>query len=292
MESNAAVTALVAHRTHLLAVAYNILGEAHEAEDIVQDVAEQTLRRPVNVDVVNMRAYLARAVVNRCLDRLERRGREQATYTGPWLPEPLLTALDEDPRPDILPYAVLCLLESLNPTERAVLVLREAFGQDYASVAEICGIREDHCRQLLHRAKEKVRRPLKTPHTDEAKRTVFLQAFMEASFSGDAAGLAALLREDITLYTDGGGKAAAALKPLVGAGTVIRFAAGLGRLPGAADWRAKLIRANGQVATALMDGRTIVAVFIPELEHDGRRATTLYGMRNPDKIFFQPGVTK
>jgi RNA polymerase sigma-70 factor (ECF subfamily) len=260
-----------------------------EAEDVVQDAFEKLLKNPGR-EVAEPKAYLARMVVNGSMDRLEARRKEREAYPGPWLPEPLMQERDEQATADILPYALLCLLEQLSPKERAVLLLREAFDHDYAQIAALCGIREDHCRQLLHRAKEKVQRPLKSPRSHEAEQQRLMQAFLQATFTGDLTTLSALLHRDIVLYTDGGGKASAARNPLHGAETVAKFFAGFGKRPEAATVTHSFASVNGAPALLLWQDGAIISAFMPDLE-DGL-VSTLYVMRNPDKIFFSGPVTK
>jgi RNA polymerase sigma-70 factor (ECF subfamily) len=276
-------------RPYFFAIAYNMLGEVHEAEDIVQDVFEKLLQAPAR-EVAEPKAYLARMVVNRSIDRLEGRRREQEAYPGPWLPEPVMQERDSPATADILPYAIICLLEQLSPLERAVLLLREAFDHDYAQIALLCNIREDHCRQVLHRAKEKVQRPLKERKVDEAAQQRLMQAFLQATFSGDISALSALLHKDIVLYTDGGGKASAARHPLHGAETVAKFFGGFGKRPEAAFVTHSFAWVNGAPALLLWQDGTIISAFMPDIEEGV--VTTLYVMRNPDKIFFSEPVTK
>lgn len=277
------------HRPYFFAIAYNLTGEVHEAEDIIHDVFEKLLQGSASTPA-DAKAYLARMVVNRALDRLEQRKREGATYIGPWLPEPIMTESDESLSEDLLPFAVLCLLEQLNPIERAVLILRDAFAFEYAEIANFCNIREDNCRQIAHRAKERVKRPLRHPHTDDEQQKRLMHSFLEASFSGDIEALSTLLQEDIVLYSDGGGKAAAATKPLVGPLSIAKFFAGFGKRPEAELVTHDYSYVNGQEVVILWYEGVITSVFIPVVE-EGRIAT-LFVLRNPDKIFFTEAVTK
>jgi RNA polymerase sigma-70 factor (ECF subfamily) len=288
MQAEQLTSIYISYRSYLFAIAYNMLGEVQEAEDVVQDVFERLLQGPER-GMEHPKAYLGRMVVNRSIDRLEHKKREREVYPGPWLPTPVMTESREDQPGDILSYAVLCLLESLNPVERAVLILREAFDYDYSEISSLCDIREDHCRQLLHRAKEKVRRPLKVGQTDEARRQELLQKFITACFSGDAVELSELLHRDIMLHADGGGKASAATKPLHGAMNVARFLAGFGAKAEAAAVHYQFVWVNGQAVVVLVQGEQVISIMIPVIE-DGI-ITELQVMRNPDKIFFSSAVT-
>jgi RNA polymerase sigma-70 factor (ECF subfamily) len=168
--------------------------------------------------------------------------------------------------------------------------MREAFDQEYSEIAVLCNIREDHCRQLLRRAREKVQRPIKGQRSDEAEQKRLMQAFLQATFTGDIGALSTLLHKDIVLYTDGGGKAAAARNPLHGAEIVAKFFGGFGKRPEAAFVTHSFAWVNGDPALLLWQDGAIISAFMPELK-DGV-VITLYIMRNPDKIFFSDPVTK
>lgn len=223
------------HRPLLFSIAYRMLGSVVEAEDVVQEAylrwrtAHEVARSP--------KAYLSTVVTRLSIDRLRMEKARREEYVGPWLPEPLLAdpthdadaseplgavALDES-----LSMAFLVLLESLNPTERAVFLLREVFGCGYDQVAHIIGKSEQNCRQIAHRARSSVasRRPRFESSREEGER---LQGgFLEACASGEIESLLSLLSEDVTLYSDGGGRVAAARKPIHGAQDVARFVLGL-----------------------------------------------------------------
>ncbi|MBL1103886.1 RNA polymerase sigma-70 factor [Streptomyces sp. 5-8] len=279
--ADSATEAFVAHRSLLFTVAYEMLGSAADAEDVLQE----TWLRWADVDqqaVRNQRAYLVRITTRQALARLRTLARRRESYVGPWLPEPLLTAPDvaEDVElADSVSMAMMLVLETLAPTERAVFVLREVFGLEYQEIAEAVGKSQAAVRQITHRARAHVaaRRPRGAVSAAETR--AVLGAFQQAVETGDLQGLLDLLAPDVVFLGDGGGVAQAALAPLVGAGQVAPVAAGLSRFGPTALRPAQV---NGYPALVLrLGGRvdTVIAVHIA----DGR-ITGLYAVRNPDKL--------
>lgn len=211
----------------LFSISYRMLGSVMEAEDVVQEAFLRWQRAPED-EVRSPSAYLSTVVTRLCIDRLRSARREQ--YVGPWLPEPLLEEQEITGTADLddsLSMAFLVLLESLTPVERAVFLLREVFDYDYPEIACLVGKSEANCRQIARRARQSVaaRRPrFESPPEQEER---LLDSFLRASLKGDMEALLALLSEDVTLYSDGGGKAQAALKPIFGADRVARFLSGI-----------------------------------------------------------------
>ncbi|MFI9245297.1 RNA polymerase sigma-70 factor [Streptomyces sp. NPDC053086] len=286
--ADAATEAFVAHRNLLFTVAYEMLGSAADAEDVLQE----TWLRWADVDqetVRNQRAYLVRVTTRQALTRLRTLARRRESYVGPWLPEPLLTAPDvaEDIElADSVSMAMLLVLETLTPTERAVFVLREVFGLEYAEIAEAVGKSRAAVRQITHRARAHVaaRRPRGAVSAAETR--AVLGAFHEAVETGDLRGLLDILAPDVVFLGDGGGVAQAAPEPITGAGRVAPLAAGLSRF-GAAALRPAQV--NGYPALVLrLDGKvdTVLAVHIA----DGR-ISGLYAVRNPEKLSRMERVT-
>ncbi len=219
------------HQPLLFSISYRMLGSVMEAEDIVQ---ESFLRweRVDGSEVRSPRAYLSAVATRLCMDQLSSARMRREQYVGPWLPEPLPT----EAGPDIaeatvlresISMAFLVLLESLSPLERAVFLLREVFDYDYHEVSRIVGKSEPNCRQIARRARGAVsaRRPRFEP--SPAKEEQLVERFVEACRSGDLDGLLGLLSEDVTLYSDGGGKTRAALKPIHGPEKISRFLLGI-----------------------------------------------------------------
>ncbi|WP_433199508.1 RNA polymerase sigma-70 factor [Nocardia sp. CA-107356] len=274
-----ATEAFVAHRNLLFTVAYEMLGSAADAEDVLQ---ETWLRwTGVDLDTVrDQRAYLVRIATRQALDRLRTLGRRRESYVGPWLPEPLLTAPDvaEDVElADSVSMAMLLVLETLTPTERAVFVLREVFDLDYDEIAEAVDKSPAAVRQLAYRARAHVaaRRPRGIVSAAETRDV--LEAFHRAIETGDLQNLFDILAPDVVLLTDGGGVVRAALSPVVGADLVARV---LGRI--AATTSLRPAQVNGHPALIIqLEGKvdTIVAMRI-----DDGLITGLYAVRNPEKL--------
>ncbi len=235
------------HRPLLFSVAYGMLGSVMDAEDVVQEAFLRWQRTPRG-EVRSPKAYLSAVVTRLCIDHLRSARARREEYVGPWLPEPLLAdrAAGEPAVVDeALSMAFLVLLESLTPVERAVFLLREIFDYEYAEVSRLVGKSEANCRQIARRARESVaaRRPRfeSSPEQEES----LTQSFLEACLGGDMERLLALLAEDVTLYSDGGGKTRAALNPIRGADKVARFLAGiLGKVP--PGFVARRTRVNGR----------------------------------------------
>ncbi|MCX4730877.1 RNA polymerase sigma-70 factor [Streptomyces sp. NBC_01363] len=270
--------AFVAHRNLLFTVAYEMLGSAADAEDVLQetwlrwaDIDHDTVRDP--------RAFLVRITTRQALTRLRMLRRRKESYIGPWLPEPLLTAPDvaEDIElADSVSMAMLLVLETLAPTERAVFVLREVFDLGYDEIAQAVDKTPAAVRQIAHRARAHVaaRRPREV--VSPARMRSALAAFQQAVETGDLQRLLDMIAPDVVLLTDGGGVVQAALEPVVGAGTV---AAVLSRLTSASLQSAQV---NGYPALILRTGCAIDAVLAVRLE--GGLITGLYAVRNPEKL--------
>ncbi|GAA1357790.1 RNA polymerase sigma-70 factor [Saccharothrix algeriensis] len=278
-----ATEAFLTHRNLLFTVAYELLGSAADAEDVLQE----TWLRWVGVDLAGVRdrrAYLVRIAARQALGRLRALGRRRESYVGPWLPEPLLTAPDvaEDVElADSVSMAVLLVLETLAPTERAVFVLREVFALAYDEIAAAVDKSPAAVRQIAHRARAHVaaRRPRGVVSPAEARTA--LDAFRLAIETGDLQRLVDVLAPDVVLLGDGGGVKQAVLRPVVGADRVARLlAAGLPRIRAAVS--VEPVQVNGGPALLLrLDGEvdSVVAVRV-----EGGLVTGLYTVRNPEKL--------
>ncbi|MEH1057377.1 RNA polymerase sigma-70 factor [Micromonospora sp. CPCC 206171] len=278
-----ATEAFLAHRNLLFTVAYEMLGSAADAEDVLQE----TWLRWAGVDlgtVRDQRAYLIRITTRQALGRLRTLGRRKESYVGPWLPEPLLTTPDvaEDVElADSVSMAMLLVLETLTPTERAVFVLREVFDVGYDEIAEAVDKSQAAVRQIAHRARAHVaaRRPRGVVSAAEARDA--LEAFRRAAETGDLQSLLDILAPDVVLLGDGGGVKQAVPRPIVGADKVARLlVAGLGRLADTASLRPAQV--NGYPALIFWQAGeldTVVAVRI-----DDGLITGLYAVRNPEKL--------
>ncbi len=255
-----------AHRRLLFTVAYRMLGSVADAEDTVQD-AWLRWSAAGRDDVADPRAWLVRTTTRLALDRLGSARARRETYVGPWLPEPLLTDAAGDPADDAVlgeevSLALLVVLETLSPAERAVFVLREVFGVPAGEVAAALGRSEAAVRQLAHRAREHVaaRRPRSVAGRQELREVT--ERFLAACVGGDVDALLAALAPGAVLVTDGGGRAKAALRPITGADKVARFlTAVVGGGAASADLRMGLAEVNGQPGVAAWsDAGPIAAV--------------------------------
>ncbi|MCT9092242.1 RNA polymerase sigma-70 factor [Streptomyces sp. ASQP_92] len=284
-----ATEAFVAHRNLLFTVAYEMLGSAADAEDVLQE----TWLRWAGVDlgaVRDRRAYLVRITTRQALARLRTLGRRKESYVGTWLPEPLLTApdvADDVELADSVSMAMLLVMETLAPTERAVFVLREVFGLEYEEIAGAVGKSRAAVRQIAHRARAHVaaRRPRGSVSPGETR--VVLDAFRRAATTGDLRGLLDVLAPDVVFMGDGGGIKQAILRPVRGSDKVARLLiGGLGKATAAS---LRPTRVNGHPALVLhLDGEvdTVVAVRIEE-----GRISGLYAVRNPEKLAYMRDET-
>ena len=281
--TDAATEAFAAHRNLLFTVAYEMLGSAADAEDVLQE----TWLRWVGVDleqVRDQRAYLVRITTRQALNRLRTLKRRKEAYVGPWLPEPLLTAPDvaEDVElAESLSMALMLVLETLSPTERAVFVLREAFDVSYDEIAAAVDKSPAAVRQIAHRARRHVdaRRPRETvsPTTTQAA----LESFRSALETGDLQGFLDVLAPDVVLMSDGGGLRQAAPRPITGADKVARFIIG-GTRKVQAPLTTDLTVVNGNPALVLRLNGEIDGVVAFRFEDT--RITGLYYVRNPEKL--------
>ena len=267
-------------RPYLFTISYNMLGMIEESEDIVQDVFEKWIH--VN-DVNEPKYYLGKMVVNKSINRLNELKKQRETYVGEWLPEPYIT-FEENSLPTI-EYGLLFLLEKLNPVERAVFILRESFGEDYGFISEITGEKEENCRQILHRSHEKLQRNTNRSF-DKTKQSELTQAFLMALHQQDQTVLNKILKNDIELYSDGGGKRAAALKPLFGIDRVLKFLTGVVKLPDVQnqEFEVKQVFING-LPGAIIYNHTLGEVdSMQYVEWDDKGINKLLFVRNPDKL--------
>ncbi|MFH5212066.1 RNA polymerase sigma-70 factor [Antrihabitans spumae] len=278
-----ATKAFTEQRNLLFTIAYQMLGSAADAEDVLQEVWLRWVDVELD-DVRDQRAYLVRVTTRQALSQLRRVGRRRESYVGNWLPEPLLTSPDvaEDVElADSVSMAMLLVLETLAPTERAVFVLREVFALEYDEIADAIDKNPAAVRQIAHRARAHVaaRRP-RGPVSAAASRHA-LDAFRRAIETGDLQGLVDVLAPDVVLLGDGGGVAQTVPRPVVGAARVARlFAVGLPRVAG--RFTVEPAQINGCPALILrLDGEIddVVAVRI-----DDGLISGLYIVRNPAKM--------
>ncbi len=271
-------------RPRLKRLAYRMLGSVSEAEDVVQDAWIRWDRAGATAD--NPQAWLVQATTRLCLDRLKSARSRRETYVGPWLPEPLIEEIADDPveRAEDVSVAFLLALERLSPLERAVFLLHDVFDQDYAAIATTLKRTEPAVRQLAARARAHVQDAKPRFVVPQDKALKLASAFMQAVSAHDMTTLSGLLAEDAVMISDGGGKRTAALRPMIGREDVMLLLKGLA-------WRgawdgytasARAVMING-LPGAVIDSPDGVQTIAFEADAHGKLAA-IYIMRNPDKL--------
>jgi RNA polymerase sigma-70 factor (ECF subfamily) len=268
----------------LFGIAYRMLGTVTDAEDIVQ---EAFLRRQqtTGVQVLSEKSYLAAAVTRLCIDHLRSARVRCERYVGPWLPEPLAARLPTDPMlqvelADSLSTAFLVMLENLTPLERAVFLLHEVFDYGHIEIGRFLGKSPANCRQILKRARNRLagHRPRLCVSHQTTEQTVI--RFLDVCSGGDLDGLLSVLAEGVTFCSDGGGKVAATLRPLVGARKVARFLLAIRRR--LAGFALRTLALEGQIGVVIFANGNLDSVLTFEVDEEGIQA--IYSVRNPDKL--------
>lgn len=288
--SDTATEVFVAHRELLFSIVYNMLGTVTDTEDVLQETWLSWTARsadPGAERIGNPRGYLVRIAVNQALARQATIRRRRETYVGPWLPEPLVSA--EDAADAAVPaesvsIALLVVLETLSPLERAVFVLHEVFGYGHSEIAGILERSPAAIRQLGHRAREHVhaRRPRFQVEPEVRQRVT--ERFVAATVGGDLEALMALLAPDVTLWSDGGGKVPRAnLHPVHGRDKVARLLIGVATRP-PDGLRVGYRRANGDPSVLLLVGNTPFAVMVLDPAQHGEQVSVIYAVANPEKL--------
>ncbi|WP_020617269.1 sigma-70 family RNA polymerase sigma factor [Paenibacillus daejeonensis] len=274
----------------LTAVAYRMLGSHSEAEDAVQDVFV-TLSRQTELEIEHPRAYLIKMVTNRALNMMKAAPRSREHYPGLWLPEPILDSVQDDgPQTQLLQrerlgYALLVLLQTCTPPERAVYVLRESVGCDYKEIAEMLGKTEAACRKIYSRAAAKLGVMTLSEDSTRLDNAMdrFVQAFTTAVNSGSFDGFLRLIAEDATLLSDGGGIVRSALRPILGRERIAAFFTGIAR-KGSLIGRLRPIRLSGQSGLLLERAGLLPMAFALEPVPDGSAIGAIYLISNPHKL--------
>jgi RNA polymerase sigma-70 factor, ECF subfamily len=274
-------TEFVALRPLLFSVAYRITGSRADTEDILQEayLRWQTVDQE---SIESPRAFLTTMVSRLSLDTLKAARRKREVYIGPWLPEPVLGPMNEPAElAESLSFAFLHLLESLKPQERTAFLMHDVFDNSYAEVAEMLETSEVNARQMVSRARTHLRAERPKRRVDPQKHEHLFGEFMRACAEGDASTLLALLKQDVVLYSDGGGKASAAINPVTGAERVIRFLVGLTKKP-VGDIGGYLTLVNGSPgAVVTVDGNPYCVLTV---EFENETIRTVYFILNPDKL--------
>ncbi|SHN24503.1 RNA polymerase sigma factor SigJ [Actinacidiphila paucisporea] len=298
-----ATAVFLSHRELLFSVVYNMLGSVSDTEDVLQETWLAWTRRSAGTlgeDIDNPRAYLVRIAANQALARQASISRRRETYIGPWLPEPLATGAPEAAdlpqaaqaadvaesalRGESVSMAMLVVLETLTPLERAVFVLHEVFGYPHTETAEILERSPSAIRQLAHRAREHVQARRPRYQADRQLQRQVTERFIAAALGGDLTDLMSLLAPDVTLWTDGGGKANAALRPVSGREKVAKLIGGYAanRLPASVDIRYRQV--NGDPSVVVFSDGSPTAVMVVDLDAAGDRISDVYLVTNPDKL--------
>lgn len=267
---------------YLLRVACNLLGSYADAQDVVQDVTLKYLEMHLE-DIQSENAYLVRMTVNTCLNALKKRSRMQ--YVGLWLPEPAISQVfdsgyNEQEARDTLTYELLFLLEHVSPKERAVFVLREAFGYSYDEIAEILPITSENARQLMVRCRKKIegkRHESRLTPSYQQKAELFVQLIA----SNDLEGLAELLTKDITVISDGGGHVNAARVPVTGQKKVAGFFLNIARMAGFIP-KVTFGEVLGQPAIYMFQEEQLIAVYVLSIAEE--KIARIYISMNPEKL--------
>jgi len=276
------------HRELLFSVVYNLLGSVADTEDVLQETWLSWSRRDGG-PITNPRAYLVRIGVNHALARQASISRRRETYVGSWLPEPVVTEVQAAGgaqaalRNEAVSMALLVVLETLTPLERAVFVLHEVFGYAHTEIGEILGRSPAAVRQLAHRAREHVHARRPRFHADPLVQRQVTERFLTAALGGDLEALLRLLAPDVTLWTDSGGKTGWALRPVQGRDRVATaIVKGSARRPD--DLEITYRTVNGDPSAVLFGHNAPFAVMVLDLSDDGERVEGVYVVSNPDKL--------
>jgi RNA polymerase sigma-70 factor, ECF subfamily len=268
----------------LFGLAYRMLGSRAEAEDIVQEAYVRWHQVSAG-NIENPEAWLITTTSRLAIDRLRRLKTEREAYVGQWLPEPIITDAPPDRHLDLaddLSIAFLTLLERLAPEERAAFLLHDVFDVGYGKIASVIERSEAACRQVVHRARERVRGDRKRFDVSESAKATMLNRFTAAMQARDEQALLALFAPDATWTADGGGKTGAARQPIVGAERIARLAIGLWDKFWADDRTLEIATVNGETGLCLRDGNRLTATL--SIATDGERIFALYAVVNPDKL--------
>ncbi len=278
-------------RPLLFSIAYRMTSSVVDSEDLIQDTFEKWMEitsnnTPSSKAIQHPKAYLCKALSNQCINYLKKQQRAREQYKGTWLPEPLVMqhpALEQVDHTSNLSYGIMRLLEQLNPLERAIYLCKESFDFNYSELANIFEKRPDHCRQLYHRASDKLQKGKKRFEVKLQQQQQLLQLFSKAAQKGEINALLQFLKEDIAFYSDGGGKVAAALNILRGKTIVSKFIVGVIRkMDSSYRVLPTIINQSLGMIVRHKDSNQIMGVFVFEWDNDLIQG--IYAVRNPDKL--------
>jgi RNA polymerase sigma-70 factor (ECF subfamily) len=284
--ATANVEIFAGHRDRLFGIAYRMLGSRADAEDVLQDAWLRWHEQDAS-ELRSTEAWLTTMVTRLAIDRLRAAKAQRAAYFGPWLPEPLaeIEVATPESRAEFasdVSVAFMHLLERLGEEERAAFVLHDVFDCDYDDIAETLGKTPAACRQLVHRARERVTTERRRFRVDEAARIDMLKRFMAAAESGDFDAIKSMFTPDALMTSDGGGKAIAVFRPLLGAARIARLWWAISRRPEAPGIERRLVRINGEVGVAFYFRGRLHSV--ATVDTDGERIHNYYSISNPDKL--------
>jgi RNA polymerase sigma-70 factor (ECF subfamily) len=285
-QATANVEIFARHRDRLFGIAYRMLGSRADAEDVLQDAWLRWHEQDAS-ELRSTEAWLTTMVTRLAIDRLRAAKAQRAAYLGPWLPEPLAEMEVVTPESHAefasdVSVAFMHLLERLGEEERAAFVLHDVFDCDYDDIAETLGKTPVACRQLVHRARERVTSERRRFRVDEAARIDMLKRFMAAAESGDFEAIKSMFTPDALMTSDGGGKAVAVIRPLLGAARIARLWWAISRRPEAPGIERRLVRVNGEVGVAFYFRGRLHSV--ATVDTDGERIHNYYSISNPDKL--------
>jgi RNA polymerase sigma-70 factor (ECF subfamily) len=285
-QATANVEIFAGHRDRLFGIAYRMLGSRADAEDVLQDAWLRWHEQDAS-ELRSTEAWLTTMVTRLAIDRLRAAKAQRAAYLGPWLPEPLAEMEVVTPESHAefasdVSVAFMHLLERLGEEERAAFVLHDVFDCDYDDIAETLGKTPVACRQLVHRARERVTSERRRFRVDEAARIDMLKRFMAAAESGDFEAIKSMFTPDALMTSDGGGKAVAVIRPLLGAARIARLWWAISRRPEAPGIERRLVRVNGEVGVAFYFRGRLHSV--ATVDTDGERIHNYYSISNPDKL--------
>jgi RNA polymerase sigma-70 factor, ECF subfamily len=285
-DATANVEIFAGHRDRLFGIAYRMLGSRADAEDVLQDAWLRWHEQDAS-QLRSTEAWLTTMVTRLAIDRLRAAKAQRAAYLGPWLPEPLAEVEVATPESHAefasdVSVAFMHLLERLGEEERAAFVLHDVFDCDYDDIAETLGKTPVACRQLVHRARERVTSERRRFRVDEAARIDMLKRFMAAAESGDFEAIKSMFTPDALMTSDGGGKAVAVIRPLLGAARIARLWWAISRRPEAPGIERRLVRVNGEVGVAFYFRGRLHSV--ATVDTDGERIHNYYSISNPDKL--------
>lgn len=283
---SANVEIFAGHRDRLFGIAYRMLGSRADAEDVLQDAWLRWHEQDSSV-LRSTEAWLTTMVTRLAIDRLRAAKTQRAAYSGPWLPEPMAEAELTTPESHAefasdVSVAFMHLLERLGEEERAAFVLHDVFDSDYDDIAETLGKTPAACRQLVHRARERVATERRRFRVDEEVRISMLHRFIAAAQSGDFDTIKSMFAPDARMTSDGGGKAIAVIRPLLGAARIARLWWAISRRPEAPSIERRPVRVNGEIGLAFYFKGRLHSV--ATIDTDGERIYGYYSIANPDKL--------